>query len=156
MFIVLVGLLSCTKTESGRNPCLQPKKFFLRLQASQPADTGSLGEPLNLPSPVIGYVDTNIWFTDGSVAGNTFQGGLSSVADSTRWFIQPDTSNAAGRDTVTFYYERTPVFLSTACGYTIAFSLRDITFTNNSIDSARIDVADVTSDAETINVKVFY
>lgn len=154
--LLFVAVVSCNKSESGRNPCLEPRKYFLRLQSNLPADTGSLGTPTDLPSPVIGYVDTNILFANGSAAGNTFTGALSTIVDSTRWFIQPDTSFPAAVDTVTFYYDRKPVFLSTACGYTFVFALKDVKSTNNDIDSVRIENSEIAGDAEAINVKVFY
>lgn len=155
--LLSVAVLSCTKNDgTGRNPCLEPKKYFLKLQANETADTGTAGQPVNLPSPVVGLVDTPVLFITDTIAANTFQGSLSVLNDSTRWFIQPDTNNPAGRDTIVFYYNRVPVFLSTACGYTFVFSLQDVAFTNNSIDSARIEIVDVTNDVDNINVKIFY
>lgn len=162
VFFILITVsigLGCTKnngTSSGRNPCLEPRKYFITVQSVRQSDTGSAGDVINLPSPVVGYVDTNILFYDDTVAGSTFIGPLSAVADSTRWFIIPDTLNTAIVDTLTFFYERKPVFLSTACGYTFIFSLNNVSVTNNAIDSARIENFEINGEADLIHVKIFY
>lgn len=162
--ILLISLLllcsiymACNKSNDGRSPCLEPRKYFLKLQTMKAADTGSAGIVLQLPSPVVGYVDINVdSFYKGNVAQSDFQGPLSAVADSTRWFIMPDTSNRFGMDTITFFYERKPVFLSTACGYAMVYSLKNIVTTNYFIDSARIEKTEVTNATDVIHVKVFY
>jgi len=147
---------ACNKTGDGRNPCLEPRRYFLVMQTCSPADTGSAGVALKLPSPIVGYVDTNIWFADGRAAASEFVGPLSGVVDSTRWFVIPDTNNKAAMDTIVFYYTRKPVFLSTACGYTMQYSLYDISTTLNVIDSARIEKTEVNNANDVIHVKVFY
>lgn len=148
--------MACSKSNDGRSPCLEPRRYFLKLQTMQEADTGSAGVAVKLPSPVVGYVDTSIGFYDGRTSLSDFQGPLSAVADSTRWFIMPDTNNRSQLDTVTFYYERKPVFLSTACGYAMVYSLKNIITTNYAIDSARIEKTEVTNATDVIHVKVFY
>lgn len=148
--------MACTRNNDGRSPCLEPRKYFLRLQAMKPADTGSAGKEHKMPSPVVGYVDTTIWFPGSTFPGSTFAGPLSAIVDSTRWFIMPDTNNRSQLDTITFYYERKPVFLSTACGYTIVYSLKNVVTTNYLVDSARIEKTEVTNATDVIHVKVFY
>lgn len=148
---------ACNRNNDGRSPCLEPRRYFLKLQTMQEADTGSAGVAVKLPSPVVGYVDTSTdSFYYGNVALSDFQGPLSAVADSTRWFIMPDTNNRSQLDTITFFYERKPVFLSTACGYAMVYSLKNIATTNYFIDSARIEKTEVTNATDVIHVKVFY
>lgn len=162
--VTAVVFAACTKNNdgSGRNPCLEPRKYYVKVQSFTFSDTGSTGVPINLPSPVIGYVDsasaldTNIIFYKGTAAGGDFNGPLSGIADSTRWFILPDTNDVTGLDTITFYYERKPVFLSTACGYAIVYSLQRLATTNNSIDSARIEKTEVNGVSDIVHVKIFY
>lgn len=156
--VTAVVFAACTKNNdgSGRNPCLEPRRYFVKVQSFKEADTGSTGIAVNLPSPVIGYIDTPIAFYDGKWSGNDFNGPLSGIADSTRWYILPDTNNKAGLDTITFYYERKPVFLSTACGYAIVYSLQRLATTNNSIDSARIEKTEVNGVSDIVHVKIFY
>lgn len=151
-----IAYVSCTKQSGdGRNPCLEPRRYFLYLQTVVPADTGSAGVPYKLPSAIVGYADTPIAFAYGQ-EGSDFKGPLSSIVDSTRWFIIPDTNNLTQGDTLTFYYDRKPLFLSTACGYTFVFSLKNVIATNNLIDSVRIDNSEVTNQGDKVHVKVFY
>lgn len=157
LFLLLSGFyMACNKSNDGRGPCLEPRRYFLKLQAMLPADTGSAGKEYKMPSPVVGYVDTTIWFPGSTFPGSTFAGPLSAIVDSTRWFILPDTNKLNELDTITFYYERKPVFLSTACGYAMVYSLKDIVTTNYAIDSARIEKTEVTNATDVIHVKVFY
>ena len=134
---------------------MEPTRYFLKLQTFKPADTGSAGVDSTLPAATVGLVDTNTWFAD-SAQSNSFSGVLSSIADSVRWFVWPDKANPSSGDTITFYYERKLNFLSTACGYNYVFVLSSINTTNNSIDSARIENAEVTSKTDVLHVKVFY
>ena len=153
LFLMLfVATVSCTQE---RNPCLEPTRYFLKIKTLKPADTGSAGVDSTLPGAVVGLVDTNILFAD-SAAANAFSGTLSSIADSVRWFVWPEKANPANGDTITFYYERKLNFLSTACGYNYVYVLNNITTTNNSIDSARIENAEITSKTDVFHVKVFY
>lgn len=149
---------ACTKTNTGngRNPCLEPKRYFINVRTYKPADTGIAGVDSNLPAPVIGYVDTNIIFYDGKWSGNNFNGPLSGTADSVRWFILTDTLKPSQRDTLVFHYTRKPVFLSTACGYAFSYSLQRLVTTNNAIDSTRIEKTEVNGAPDIIHVKVFY
>lgn len=157
LFTLLCGMyMACSKSNDGRSPCLEPRRYFVKLQTRLAADTGSAGVEYKMPAARMGYVDTAIWFYNGTPGLTDFQGPLSAVADSVRWFIGPDTTFSSAIDTVTFYYERKPVFLSTACGYAMGFSLKNIVTTNYFIDSARIEKTEVTNATDVIHVKVFY
>ncbi len=156
LFWLLSGFyMACNKNNDGRSPCLEPRRYFLKLQTMNAADTGSAGVAVKLPAARVGYVDTPGVFYDGANISD-FQGPLSAVVDSTRWFIGPDTAFGWAIDTITFYYQRRPVFLSTACGYAMVYSLKDIATTNYFIDSARIEKTEVTNATDVIHVKVFY
>ncbi|MCB0697207.1 MAG: hypothetical protein KDC07_07570 [Chitinophagaceae bacterium] len=156
LIIAGTSVAGCNKSGDGRNPCLVPRRYFLTMQTCNAADTGSAGVAVKLPSPQVGYVDTAIWFADGKAPSNSFTGPLSSVADSTRWFIAPDTNFPDAKDTIVFYYQRVPVFLSTGCGYTMKYSLQYLSVTKNIIDSARVEAAEVNGTKDVIHVKVFY
>lgn len=145
-------VMSCDPTKS---PCLEPRTPILRLGAYKPADTGSAGVDTSLPAAFIGLIDTPGVFVYGAKS-HLYSGVLSSIADSCRWFVQPDTANMGGRDTIVFYYNRDLQYLSTACGYTYFYSLYDIKTTKHSIDSAKVIVSDVTTEADIEHVKVFY
>lgn len=153
---VMAMLTACNKDTGVRNPCLEPRQYFLWMQMRTEADTGSAGVEYKLPAPVIGYVDTNIIFSDGKTSFSEIKGPLSGIADSTRWFIMPDTAKKTETDTIVFYYNRKPVFLSTACGYTFTYSLTHFRATNYLLDSVRIEKTEVNSATDVVHVKVFY
>ncbi|MCB0698932.1 MAG: hypothetical protein H6551_03860 [Chitinophagales bacterium] len=153
LLTLVATFAACTQQ---RNPCLEPSQYYLRLKTMTAADTGSAGIEFTLPAATAGFVDTPIVFYTDTVERKELLGPLSGIADSVRWFILPDSANVAGMDTVTFYYERKLHFLSTACGYTYVYALWQINTTHNSIDSARIESAEVTNDPNITHVKIFY
>lgn len=78
---------------------------------------------------------------------------LSPLADSTRFYIRPDTLSLA--DTLTVRYKRKPTFISPGCGYTTFFNLDTVLFTRHSIDSLKMIFKQVTLyNGE--NIKVYY
>ncbi len=158
VFLLFLAVLSATwlACDKERDPCLQPTITPVRLGMYQPADTGSLGRDTVLPSAIVGTVDTPIvWYYGAKSSKYTIV--FSPLVDSTRWFIAPDSNDRVnGRDTITFYYERKLQFLSTGCGYTYYYSIKNITNTNNRIDSVKINGSEVTSDAKVEHVKIFY
>ena len=155
IILALVALLVHTGCEQQRNPCLEPRTYYLKLKTYKSADTGIAGADSILPAAMVGFVDTPLLF--GAIGKrNDFSGPLSAVKDSIKWFVMPDTAQPQNGDTITFFYNRKLTFLSTACGYTYVYSLYDLKTTNNSIDSARIENTEVTKNVETVHVKVFY
>lgn len=152
LLCVIVAFQSCERIE---DPCLEPKTVSLTFKTYVPADTGSAGVLVNLPNAVVGLVDTIGIMADG-VEGNTFTSLLSTIADSARIYVWPDSAITTPIDTVTFYYERQLQFISTACGYTYFYSLKDITTTNYNIDSVRIINTEVNTDANAEHVQIFY
>lgn len=152
LLCVIVTFQSC---ESIEDPCLEPKTVSLTFKTYVPADTGSAGVLVNLPNAVVGLVDTIGIMADG-VEGNTFTSLLSTIADSARIYVWPDSVITTPIDTITFYYERQLQFISTACGYTYFYSLKDIITTNYNIDSVRIIDTEVNTDANAEHVQIFY
>lgn len=152
LLCVIVTFQSC---ESIEDPCLEPKTVSLTFKTYVPADTGSAGVLVNLPNAVVGLVDTIGIMADG-VEGNTFTSLLSTIADSARIYVWPDSVITTPIDTITFYYERQLQFISTACGYAYFYSLKDITTTNYNIDSVRIIDTEVNTDANAEHVQIFY
>lgn len=155
LLLVCTLYVACNRSTDGRSPCLEPRRYFVKIQTLLPADTGSAGVAYPLPAGHIGYVDTPIRFYNGANISD-FSGPLSAVADSTRWFIGPDTTYRGALDTLTFYYQRKPVFVSTACGYAMVYSLTHVNSTHYYIDSARIEKTEVTNATDVAHVKVFY
>jgi hypothetical protein len=144
--------IACTRE---KDPCLQPKTVVLKFGTYQAADTGRLGKDSTLPAPIIGMIDSNVWFSGGK-ASSKFAVLLSPRIDSTRFFIIPDSSKINEKDTIVFLYSRDLHFLSTSCGYTYFYRLVHIRNTTNNIDSVIITTPEINTDAKAEHVKIFY
>jgi len=144
ILFVFAGLWTASCTVD-RDPCLLPTNTSLRLGAYQVNDSNNAIIDSFLPKPVWIAIDSarGIQFTDKTAK---FSLRLSSVTDSCRYALQPDSAIAAF-DTLTFYYDRHLQFLSNPCGYTHYFSLKHIRSTYHQVDSVRISNAEVNSDA---------
>jgi hypothetical protein len=152
---VMMLLHSCTKDD--RDPCLQPRTTVVRAHAYRHADTGKAILDTLLPNiqlrPQTGQA---IQYAFGGLKRiSSFTLSLSNLADSSVWIIRPDSATAL-EDTFTIYYQRQLRFLSNSCGYTNFYNLDSLHYTRHALDSARINKADVTSDANVIHVKLFY
>jgi len=158
LLMALAGTLlfaqSCTKDE--REPCLQPRTTVLRAQTIHPADTGTARPDTVLPNPQLrpltGLAQQYI-FSGKRLSNFTFT--LSNVADSSRWILRPDSALAL-EDTLTFYYQRQLRFLSNACGYTNFYNLDRVATTRHVIDSVFIMRADITTDANVLNLRLLF
>ena len=62
---------------------------------------------------------------------------LNPAADSSRFFIQPDSSSAAA-DTLTVLYRPDRHFVSAGCGFTYYYAIDSIRYTRHLIDSAAL------------------
>jgi hypothetical protein len=158
LVVVVAALLllhSCTKEE--RDPCLQPRSTVLRAHAYRHADTGKAVMDTLLPNPLlIPLTGQSTQYVFGGVKRiSTFTLSLSNIADSSVWIIRPDSAFLL-EDTFTIYYQRQLRFLSNSCGYTNYYNLDSIHFTRHALDSARINHADVTTDANVEHLKLFY
>jgi hypothetical protein len=159
LFAAIAGIVlllhSCTKDD--RDPCLQPRTTVVRAHAYRHADTGKAILDTLLPNiqlrPQTGH-DTLFAF-GGLKRVSGFTLSLSNLVDSSVWVIRPDSATAV-EDTFTIYYQRQLRFLSNSCGYTNFYNLDSLHYTRHALDSARINRADVTSDANVIHVKLFY
>lgn len=152
LFSLLIFVASCSV---DRDPCLLPKTTTLRIGTYQVVDTSNVVTDSLLPKPIWIAIDSNrgiLFGEDISKFGLT----LSSVADSCRYAIQPDSA-VASFDTLTFYYQRRLQFLSNACSYTYYFNLTSVRTTYNAIDSLKITNTDVNSDANSQeHVQIFF
>lgn len=153
--LLLVVLTFGQSCERIGDPCLEPKTVSLTFKTYVPADTGSAGVLVNLPKAVVGLIDT-VGITANGVEASTFTTLLSTIADSARVYIWPDSVVTTPMDTVTFYYQRNLQFISTACGYTYFYSLTDVRTTTNNIDSVVIINTEVNTDANAEHVKIFF
>lgn len=141
----IIALLFTMSCSIDRDPCLLPTTTSMRLGTYQVVDSNGAVIDTFLPKPIWIAIDSNrgIQFAD-KTAKYSLQ--LSSVTDSCRYAIQPDSA-LAFFDTLIFYYDRHLQFLSNSCGYTYYFSLKNIRTTYHQIDSVKISNAEVNSDA---------
>jgi len=153
-------------------PCGQPKLvsvsigcFYDTIGAIPTAsgsviyDTGTVDT--FLPNAIWGYVNNNgaaIPYTQGPPNVNTFSIFLSSVSDTCKWFVNPDSSSTLSQtDTLTFIYTRQLHFLSNACGYTYYYALSHVAHASDTaIDSVVIADGSVTSNVNTENIKIYF
>lgn len=136
------------------DPCLLPTIVGVSIGTYKPADTGRLGVDSVLPKAVLGYVDNGAWQYAGAKASK-FNMRLSSLKDTCKWFITPD-STTVNLDTISVIYSRQLNFISTTCGYAYHYFISDIKWTTNSIDSVIINNVNIEGAANVENVKVFY
>ena len=152
-FTLVLGVIASCSVD--RDPCLLPKNTSMRLGTYQLVDTNNAVIDSFLPKPIWIAIDSNrgIQFLDNS---SKFSLQLSSITDSCRYTLQPDSA-IASYDTLTFYYERRLQFLSNSCGYTYFFLLKNIRTTLNNIDSVKLTNPEVNSDANTQeHVQIFF
>lgn len=154
IFIVILLCIIWSACQRIADPCLQPTLISVSVGTYKPADTGTSGVDSVLPKAVFGYVDNGMRQYSGSKA-NKFLMRLSSQKDTCKWFISPD-STATGLDTITMIYNRQLNFISTSCGYAYHYSLYDVKWTTNNIDSIKIKSVIVEGAANTENVEIFY
>lgn len=146
---------SCSKEE--REPCLQPRTMVLLARTYHHADTGRAITDSLLPNPVLRPLTGGLtqYYFGGVKRLKQFTFSLSNVADSSRWVLRPDSAYAI-EDTLTFYYQRQLHFLSNSCGYTNFYNLQSVQTSRHAIDSAIINRPDITTDANVINIKIYY
>jgi len=63
----------------------------------------------------------------------------------TRYYVSYDSASSA-LDTVTIYYETHPVFISNDCGFTNYYTITDVEYASEGIDSMHINDKEVTLD----------
>ena len=154
--MVFTALLQSCETD--RDPCLQPKTTLLRAGAyKRVTDTGTAVIDTALPSPVFTALNDSSQNNSFILLSNRnkFSFQLSDVSDTCRWVLRPDTLSQV-RDTLTFYYRRQPRFLSNACGYTFYYNLDSVISTHYAIDSINIPSKDVTSNAGTEHIRIYF
>jgi hypothetical protein len=154
LLLLLLGFFMAT-CSVDRDPCLLPKTTSLRV-GTYKIDTSGAAVDSVLPSPL--WVPLTADSLQGILYSSTakFSLSLSSVTDSCRYILQPDTS-VFSSDTLTFFYDRTLHFLSNACGYNYYFHLKTVRTTLHNIDSVKLTNTEVNSDANSAeHVQIFF
>lgn len=153
LFLPLLLVFAACKDEDERDPCFEPKNIYLSAGAYR-TDTGASVRDTALPNLILGPVDS-VRFLDFDANSRKFLLFLSPLQDSCRYYLQPD-SGVSPMDTLTFLYTRRLEFLSNACGYTYFFNLQQVRHTRHMIDSVRIASFDVTNNASTEHLRVYF
>ena len=149
-------LFSCS---TNIQPCSQPTEFPVHMHTSQVVgyDTNHIAiiRDTVMAKPVIGFVrnDTAYRYAFSSQPFSDFNMFLSTLSDSTSFFISPDST--LGYDTLTFYYSRQRQFISNSCGFGYYFNIQSIRTTHNYIDSILIENTNVTNNASTQNLRLY-
>lgn len=79
---------------------------------------------------------------------------LNAAADSTRFFLRPDTTATAG-DTLGVYYTRDLRFISSGCGFTTLYHIDTVYYTTHYIDSVAVATKKIITTNAT-NLKIYY
>lgn len=159
---ILLLLLCCfvwgSCTQEG-DPCLLPTTVTARWGTYQSVetDTGVAVFDSTLPKPIIGVPDSPMAFAY-LTADKKFTVLLSPLADSTKFFIIPDSARQSpfDVDTLVLYYSRKLQFISTACGYTYYYNIYGERHTSNNIDSVKIANGNVTNNVNIEHVKIYF
>jgi len=145
ILFICISLLTIVSCSVDRDPCLLPKTTSLRLGAYQVIDSSQTVTDSALPHPLWIAIDSNIALQYPEKTSK-FTLLLSSLADSCRFALQPDSA-VASFDTLTFYYQRQLQFLSNSCGYTYYFNITSVKNTFHNLDSVKLQNTTVNSDA---------
>jgi hypothetical protein len=147
-------LAACSK--DPRDPCLQPRDALTRLHFVHTLDTSHVVADTALPNPIMIPIQSkSSYIFLGGKKATGFSIALSEVADSCRWALRPDSATDI-TDTLSFYYTRELHFISNACGYTYFFQLNRVTTTTHLIDSAIIVKPEVSTDAQTEHLRLYF
>ncbi len=165
LFYLALGCTAIVSCNTERDPCLQPQNVFLRMQfLRKAADTGTAFVDTLLPYMRLNPLDHPLpYMSAGAQNIGAFNIRLNPDADSSRWYLQTDSSEAHRRDTITFHYERELHFISNACGYTYYYRLnevrsapRTLADTLHSIDSVVITQREVNNEAGKTHVNIYF
>lgn len=147
--------------DTERDPCLEPLTVSLTMHTYRQADTGTTIIDTAFANALTGPLDSAKIVYQSKLA-TAYRITLSPVADSCRWYLQPDSAQAGRRDTLVFFYRRNLVFLSNACGYTYHYAVDSVRSTRrafadqvHAIDSIRLSNGDVNGKADVTHLKIY-
>lgn len=89
-----------------------------------------------------------------SIASSRVYIPLNQSADTSAFFIQPDSSSAGG-DTITVKYKRSLQFVSSGCGFTTFYKIDTAFTTYHYIDSLAISTNKIVT-TNAINLQIYY
>jgi hypothetical protein len=147
--------------DTERDPCLEPVTVALTMHTYRSADTGTSTLDTLFANALFAPLDSNkIVYQAKAIP--VYRVTLSPVADSCRWYLQPDSAQVGKRDTLVFFYRRNLQFLSNACGYTyyytvdsIRSTIRAFADTVHALDSVRLANGSINGKADVTHVKLY-
>ncbi len=163
--VIGLGSVLALGCNTDRELCLLPQNVFLKMQfVARASDTGMNVKDTVLPFILLNPIDyPEQYMSEGLKNVSSFQIRLNPHQDSSRWYLQTDSTASYRRDTITFYYERDLHFISNACGYTYYYRLgnirtatRTLADTIRSIDSAVIVQPNVNNEAGKAHVNIYF
>lgn len=110
-----------------------------------------------MPAAEMQILDEDSLYTlYGTEAGsNIMRIALNPGKDSTRYTFRVDTLSTT-YDTITYYYTPLLHFISNSCGYNYYYTVNDVKFTRNLLDSMRLNDNNVTNDINITNVQLYF
>lgn len=159
--VITLYALGQAACDTERDPCLEPVTVALTMHTYRLADTGTAIIDSSFANALLGPLDSDKVIYQAK-AIPAYRITLSPMADTCRWYLQPDSAQSKKRDTLVFHYKRKLQFLSNACGYTYYYTVdnvrsttRNFADTLHAIDSVRLNNGDVNGKADVTHLKIY-
>jgi len=144
--LLLTVLFACTDDE-----CHLDTETLLKVEMNV-TDTSSVEgfiDSLSVFSPE--WTDSIHYQTEGE--NNNLWLMLSPANDTTTFIFS--SIPVPGNDTITFFYQRKFVLLSAECGFVTHYTINNITYTQNYIDSLKLEKNIITTDEQGL-LKIYF
>ncbi|HTN39441.1 MAG TPA: DUF6452 family protein [Arachidicoccus sp.] len=171
LFIILItGLFMLAACEKEKPDCYQSNSVmaYLQFKSKDTIHIDSLRNDTLIDTLIVSYRDTSLatpllksldqpktFLSYGNITISYLGVPLNPGTDSIRYALQYDTT-IADYDTITYYYQTTTHFISNNCGFTNYFFIDSIHVTGNFIDSFALVKNEVTSEASTRNIYLYF
>ena len=149
IFACSLILFSCTPGDY----CTEPIQTFMN--AGFYVSDGSVLQDTSLNNGILMRLDkpSSFWSLRNSTS---FSIPLQTLADSSGFILQPDSSNQTQRDTLVIRYERKLHYISRACGYQYYFDIQSLNYTKHLLDSIVLKKPAVTNEAGNEHLQLLF
>ncbi|MEE4197850.1 MAG: DUF6452 family protein [Bacteroidales bacterium] len=146
LFVVLLVVFACTDDE-----CHLETDTLLQVEmsVSDPATPEHFIDSLSVFTTE--WADSIHYSNEGN--GNSLWLMLSPSRDTTSFIFTSGTVN--GNDTLTLFYQREFILLSAECGFVSHFTINQISYTQNYIDSLKLEKNTITTDEQGL-LKIYF
>lgn len=151
LFGLLISfLISCTQS----SVCLTPQIIAMRGGFYQKDTTTSFKDTI-LENAMIFFGNDTLYYQNVRNSSK-FSFPLSQTEDKSTFYFFADSTNLNSNslDTITLFHQRNLHFISVACGYQTHFTIDSIHYSQFSIDTAFIENATVSNEANNEHIKV--